>query len=101
MQTGYANPGHSVIYKANPQFVEMVRKVREDCRSICSGHMNRPVRVETIDGHVYEGRIVHADRHCLYLETAPETRGYFYNPYYSTILPLVLFDLLAITLLYP
>lgn len=108
----------SVIYKANPQFVEMLKKTRQQCQNICSKHFYRPVRVETIQGQVYEGRIVNMDPYHLYLEVTPPASsrqfyspygGPFYpgyppyspypSPYQSVILPLVLFDLLAISLL--
>ena len=96
----------NVIYEANKEFVEMVKKAREKCHSICSGHFYRPVRVETVHGETYEGRIVNIDNHCLYLEVTHDTRQFpffspfGFNPYYSTILPLVLFDLLTISLLF-
>lgn len=107
-----SNQAKSVIYKANPQFVEMVDKTRKRCHSVCSKHFYQPVKVETMQGRVYEGRIVNVDQYHLYLEvTQPAPMRQFFppfgtpygyaSPYQSVILPLVLFDLLAITLLYP
>ena len=100
----------SVIYQANPQMIEWVQKTRQESHAVCSQNYMRPVRVETIHGQQYEGRIVNIDQQYLYLEvydSSPQMRQ-FYPPFYppygapyaSPILPLVLFDLLAISLLY-
>ncbi|WP_199621471.1 hypothetical protein [Paenibacillus alkalitolerans] len=60
--------------------------------------------MQTIDGHVYEGVILGAEGGVLHLgirQPAGYQRFFYpcYNPYYNVILPLVLYDLLAITLL--
>lgn len=111
-----------LIYEANDEHVDMVKKIRETCHNLCSTHGHHPVRVQTVNGETYEGRIVHVDFYCLYLEVTPNARqfpfspyggygyggyggygggyGGGYNPYYSTVMPLVLFDLLTISLLY-
>jgi len=83
---------------------------KEHAFRICKMHMNRPVRVQTRSGHLYEGTIVNVDENFVYLRVGRgyagspgDTRGFFYPPgYYSPsdqILTLALFDLLAITLL--
>ena len=78
----------SVIYKANPQFVEMLKKTRQQCQNICSKHFYRPVRVETIQGQVYEGRIMNMDPYHLYLEvTPPASSRQFYSPYGGPFIP--------------
>lgn len=61
----------------------------------CGGHMHKHVRVQTIDGHVYEGTTINIDRSILYLQvTMHKERAY------NAILALVLYELLVITLLY-
>ncbi|MFD0959822.1 hypothetical protein [Paenibacillus chungangensis] len=88
----------SVIYEANPQHTATVQEIRERLMKMCGGHMHRFVRVQTIDGHVYEGMILHVDQHILYLQcTIQDPRSY--NSRFNAILPLVLFELLVITLL--
>ncbi|WP_246056178.1 hypothetical protein [Alteribacter natronophilus] len=59
--------------------------------------MNQRVRVQTIDGLVYEGTIVNCDRGLLYLRADhPEWYGRSYDDF---IIYLVLYELLVITLL--
>lgn len=86
------------LYQADQQAVNAMKKHKEQLCSICQQYNNRYVRVTTIDGEVYEGHLSHYDQHHLYLRIAhPQQR--FYNPY-AAVLPLVLYNLLAITLLY-
>jgi hypothetical protein len=98
-----------VIYRADPNIAAAVKKLREKAGIACRKCLNRHVRVQTISGQIYEGMIVNADEHHVYLNVAANqahTRQFFpygspyYNPYYSTILPLVLYDLLVISLLF-
>ncbi|MBH5318679.1 acetyl-CoA acetyltransferase [Paenibacillus sp. GSMTC-2017] len=65
----------------------------------CGSHMHKHVRVQTLDGHIYEGMILHVDRSILYLQIMMQDPRSFVNPY-NVILPLVLYELLVITLLY-
>lgn len=89
-----------VIYEANPQHAALVQEVRERMLKHCGGHMHKHVRVQTVDGHIYEGMILHVDRSILYLQvTMQHDPRAFLNPY-NAILPLVLYELLVITLLY-
>ncbi|WP_407669447.1 hypothetical protein [Paenibacillus ehimensis] len=53
----------------------------------------------TINGASYEGRIVKVDRNRVYLQTASSSRSEATVSFLPFILPLVLFDLLAIVLL--
>lgn len=69
--------------------------------------MHRGVRVQTMDGNVYEGTIVQVDDRFLYLSVpqATQNRAFFpgafgFNPASNVILPLVLYELLVISLLY-
>ncbi|GKU77947.1 acetyl-CoA acetyltransferase [Paenibacillus sp. L3-i20] len=88
-----------VIYTANEQHTAMVQEVRDRMLKHCGGHMHKHVRVQTLDGHIYEGRIVHVDRSILYLQVTMQDPRSILNPY-NVILPLVLYELLVITLLY-
>jgi hypothetical protein len=112
---------------------ETLRKKREEMQSICGQYMNRPVRVETMDGEVVEGTMVHVDRRYVHIAVhpLPDHRpvpgigpgfgpGYGHGPGYypvprpgpypvpapgiypnpsNVILPLVLYELLVISLL--
>ncbi|MGF9714897.1 MULTISPECIES: hypothetical protein [Paenibacillus] len=97
------------IYELEANALEVIGKCKEKLLHVCSQHVHKPVRVQTVHGQTFDGIIVHVDNHHLYLQTLPgHSRAllpgpYPYFPYYSyysnVILPLVLFDLLAITLL--
>lgn len=96
------------LYEADPALVQSVKSARERLHHVARHCINRPVRVQTMDGHVHEGVVVNVDDCHLYLSvTVPDhqARGFF-NPLYqaytynNVILPLVLYNLLAITLLY-
>ncbi|GAA3409924.1 hypothetical protein ACFFNY_31080 [Paenibacillus hodogayensis] len=90
--------------------------LKEDAYCICKLYMNRPVRLQTKSGHIYDGHIVHVDAEHVYLQpqggTGATTRGFFPYPgagfgpgpgFYGggagAVQTLALFDLLAITLL--
>jgi hypothetical protein len=86
-----------VVYLADSAWRDQIRAVREKLAAICGQCKNRVVRVETIDGQVYEGTVIGVSGSHLHL-AAKNTR--FFGPWAaSSILTLVLFDLLAITLL--
>jgi hypothetical protein len=93
------SPDASVIYQANPRHTAMVQEVRDHVLKNCGCHMHKYVRVQTVDGHVYEGMILHVDRNILYLQCTIQEPRAFFAPY-NAILPLVLYELLVITLLY-
>lgn len=101
-----------VVYEAEPTLVKSLQKAKENIWSICEKHMHCRVRVQLLDGQMAEGHITGADHRHLYLRVDPPAAmqarqfpfspfgyGGFYNPYASYILPLVLFDLLAIALI--
>ncbi|MBB6731832.1 hypothetical protein [Cohnella zeiphila] len=97
---GRAEP--TTIYECDGQTRETLSGVRDRLHQICLPHTNRAVRVETVDGDVFEGHILHVDRGVLYLrqENAPHRAFFPYpNPYSNFVLPLVLFNLLTISLL--
>jgi len=119
------NPGQqSVIYQADPEVIQHMHGVRETLHQSCKPYMNHNVKVQTMDGQMHEGMISGLDNKHLYLTvtvTQEMSRG-FYNPYYkpyptyypgyhpgypygygygynNVILPLALFDLLAVALI--
>jgi len=105
------------VYEADPGLMQAVHQCRERVQNVCRRHLHRRVRIRTHSGQIIEGVIVGVDDHWVYLDTAgsepsrqpfapypapypPYYYGYgYYNPYASTVLPLALFDLLAIGLL--
>ncbi len=110
MSNNVYTPGQ-VVYQADNQHVEAAKGVREKLQGICKHRlMNRHVMVKTIDGHEYEGIIVFIDDGNVYLSLAQDEelnkRFFPYGPGFygpvnpgGAILPLVLYNLLAITLL--
>jgi len=94
------------IYQCDANDHRALRSVGEKLHRLCSQHANRLAKIETMDGDVFEGHILHCDRGILYVCLSNEgyARGFFPappfpNPYYNNVLPLVLFNLLAISLL--
>lgn len=94
---------HHVLYQAEPSLVQNLSETKHKVREMVGLHAGKAVRVQTLDGHMYEGVIRHADGCILYLHVGyPEARAFLtpFNPYFnSTVLPLVLYELLVITLL--
>mgnify|MGYP001282587731 CR=1 FL=1 len=92
---------HNVLYKADGRWTEQVKQVRSRLGEMCGKHMNRPVRVQTIDGHTYEGVLVGADGGHIHLMVRPTPSDFrFFGPSAANfILTLVLYELLVITLL--
>lgn len=107
----------TVIYQADPAVVQHLHGVRESLHHSCKPYLNHKVKVQTIDGMMHEGIIAGMDSKHMYLMitvNSEPARG-FYNPYYhpypgtgypypapiynNAILPLVLFELLAISLI--
>lgn len=99
--------GQQLLYQADPGYVHHVRAVRERLQEVGRHCMNRRVRIQTLTGHVHEGVIVNIDATHLYLSvSADESARQWPNPlqqayaYNNVILPLVLYELLVITLMY-
>lgn len=102
MPEGHQQQHGHVVYQANPHTVHNLKSVRDHLHQICRKHMNQYVRIETMDGHVYQGVIVNCDKGLLYLQVPPHPhhRQFLSHYYYNTvILPLVLYELLVITLM--
>ncbi|WP_054941117.1 hypothetical protein [Paenibacillus ihuae] len=117
MSTYNTGQPSTVIYQADPAVVQHLHGVRESLHHSCKPYLNHKVKVQTIDGMMHEGIIAGMDSKHMYLMvtvTTDQARG-FYNPYYkpypglgypypgpinnNVILPLVLFELLAISLI--
>jgi len=97
MSTRTTGTSPAMLYQADAKWPEQLRQTRRKLSGACGQCINRRVRVETIDGHSYEGVVVGADSTYLHLMTG-DTR--FFGPYASNaILTLVLYELLVITLL--
>lgn len=93
-----------VLYRADESSIQKLRSMREHFHHICRHYTNQYVRIETMEGQVFTGRIVKCDRGLLYLAVPNHgTPRAFFNPFYNQdelILTLVLYELLVITLLY-
>ncbi len=63
----------SVIYQLHPNAAESMKGVRDQLYESCGKYLNRPIRVKTMDGHVYEGTLVSLDGGHLYLKVSPQT----------------------------
>lgn len=101
--------GHNeVIYQASEQTVQVLQSVTTHVHEICKQYTGRFVSVKTVDGLTYEGKILYTHAGYLHLiVSGPEVesnRGLF-NPlwnaynYNNVVLPLVLYNLLVISLL--
>jgi small nuclear ribonucleoprotein (snRNP)-like protein len=67
----------------------------------CARYLNRRVRIRAKNGNVYTGRIVKVDAKKVYLKVSSVHDGKkVHSSFFPFILPLVLFDLLAIVLLF-
>ncbi|WP_256760414.1 hypothetical protein [Cohnella sp. WQ 127256] len=96
------------IYQCNPEVHQMLKSIKVHLHQLCADHSHRLVKVETMDGDVFEGYIVHCDRGILHLRLSNEgyARAFFpgpppppFNNNSNFVLPLVLFNLLAISLI--
>jgi len=107
MMYAYPAARDQVLYQASPEWAAPLKSIRDRIHRICNAHLHRSVRVQTLDGHTYEGVIVHTDKHHVYLKVAtspadpssPWESGRFFGPSDFAILTLVLFELLVIVLL--
>ncbi|SET45095.1 hypothetical protein [Paenibacillus sp. NFR01] len=110
----------AVVYQADPTAVQHVHGIRETLHQSCKNYLNHPVKVQDIFGMTHEGMLAGMDATHLYLLVTIDqeaARGFF-SPYPGfgpprprppypypypnpgqAILPLVLFNLLTISLL--
>lgn len=100
MSYQYPATQERVLFQADPNVVTTLRSIRDHVYQISSTHVNRRVRVQTLDGNTYEGVIVHVDRRHVYIRAShPSGQRTFFGPSEAAILTLVLFELLVIVLL--
>lgn len=101
------NQGNTIVYQCQHDMAEQIRAHRQGIYDALQHCSNRPIRVQTIDGATYDGYVSEVKNGCLYLMTAQPTydsrafnpffpQSYYYN---NVILPLVLYELLVISLL--
>ncbi|UQZ83146.1 hypothetical protein SK3146_02307 [Paenibacillus konkukensis] len=100
------------VYQMQPSVAQTLHSTKEQVRGLCRQYLHHPVRVQTVHGHTYDGVITHIDAYHVYLQMMPgnvrvvqaDARG-FLNPFFGAgaynnfILPLVLYELLVISLL--
>lgn len=93
------------VYQVNPDMASTLRSMRDQAQKSVHQNMNRRVRVQTMDGQIFDGTIVHSDGKHVYLSVQQPMdmkRGFFppfYGGFNNVIIPLVLYELLVITLL--
>ncbi|MEF2964630.1 hypothetical protein V3851_02210 [Paenibacillus sp. M1] len=103
MSLQYNGYPQQVLYQADNNLIQNLTSVRNHMHEICKRHMNHWIQVKTMDGQVITGRIMNFDKGLLYLAVPNQgaNRAFFGGPSYNdVILPLVLYELLVITLLY-
>ncbi|WP_138493159.1 hypothetical protein [Paenibacillus pinistramenti] len=111
------SPFSSVIHQLHPDTASSIKEVREQFHQRCGYYLNRNLHVKTVDGNTYEGIVTAIDSGHLFLSVPAQTadlqsRAYFpphapypgYPPYPPAnpgrvILPLVLYELLVVSLL--
>jgi hypothetical protein len=97
------HPVHpQIIYRADPSWVNVIKQIRHRIYEIGRRYKNRSVRVVTIDGHVHDGTIVNVDDRHLYLRVSSPPHTHQASPPHpavGSILTLVLYELLAISLI--
>ncbi|MEK0317578.1 hypothetical protein [Cohnella sp. 56] len=91
------------LYQCDSNLHQALKSVRDHMHGLCAQHAGKLARVETLDGEVFEGHLMHCDRGIMYLNV-PDTRAFFPGPPVpfanpGFVLPLVLFNLLTISLL--
>ncbi|MNW49190.1 hypothetical protein D3C74_265980 [compost metagenome] len=89
------------LYRMDPTTKHNLKSIQDHVANISKNHVNALVRVETVDGDVFEGLLINSERGILYLRlSSPVTsRGFVPGFQNEFVLPLVLFNLLAISLL--
>ncbi|MED4603192.1 hypothetical protein P9314_21450 [Paenibacillus validus] len=95
------------VFELDVKEIDTLTKCKAKIHAACVQHMHRHVRVQMVHGGTHEGIMVHIDHYYVYLQVLQgHSRAFLpypyfpYDPYYSNvILPLALFDLLAIALI--
>ncbi|SFJ73884.1 hypothetical protein SAMN02799624_05756 [Paenibacillus sp. UNC496MF] len=97
----------SPLYQCDSKVHQTLKAVHDHLHRLCCDHTHRLVKMETMEGDVFEGHIVHCHKGVVYicLNDEGSHRAFFPGapfpyPYYNRfVLPLVLFNLLTISLL--
>ncbi|GFZ86853.1 hypothetical protein GCM10008018_36130 [Paenibacillus marchantiophytorum] len=93
------------MYQADPAFIQSLSRTQQQLFDVGSQCSNRPVRIQMMNGQIHEGTIAHMDDGHLYLRVSNQDARGFFNPWTPSpvnndiILPLVLYNLLVISLL--
>lgn len=96
------------VYQCEHDMADKVKKLAERVKEVCIQHISRHVRVQTIHGEWFEGTIVNVDSRYVYLQVRNDMgpmrawgNPFFppFNPAANMIIPLVLYELLVISLL--
>lgn len=118
--------GHQLMYQCEHQLADHLKKHKEHAKHTCKQLVNHKVKVLTIDGESIEGIVVNVDDHYVFLQVEDQ-RGFYpggygpgggghghghgygpgpgwgppgHGPNPNVILPLALFNLLTISLLW-
>lgn len=73
------------LFQADVQLVSLIKDMRQSVHEICQEHAEKKVRIEAMDGQVFEGVIVDYDEHNVYIEVDEEEEEDDY--YYEEQLP--------------
>ncbi|MHA6533834.1 hypothetical protein [Paenibacillus sp. BAC0078] len=89
------------LFRMDPTTRHNLNSIQDHVTNICKSHVNTLVRVETADGDVFEGILIQCERGIVYLRLSSNvtSRGFFPGFQNDVVLPLVLFNLLAISLI--
>ena len=89
------------LYKMDSNMMHTLRSIQDQIGNLSKHHVHKYVRVETTDGDVFEGRLIHCEKGILYLELPSHgtSRGFAPGFQNNVILPLVLYNLLVISLI--
>jgi hypothetical protein len=68
------------LYRADIQTVSLLKDMRQTVHNICREHADQKVRIEAIDGQVFEGVIIDYDDQNVYLEVEEEEEEEEYVP---------------------
>ncbi|MGI6187657.1 MULTISPECIES: hypothetical protein [Bacillales] len=63
------------LFQAEPAAVSMLKDMRETVQEICKKHARQKVRIEAMDGRVYEGKILDVDDFHVYVEIEENDEG--------------------------
>lgn len=97
-----------MLFQCDHQLVHSMKKHRESAHSAMKNVVNRKVRVHTMDDEAIEGIVINVDAKNVYILVEQGNRGFYpgyppfvpYGPNPNVILPLALFNLLAVSLLW-